>query len=205
MNYGLGWNHGMYHGQRLINHSGGTYGFASEVAFLPEANLGIVILTNARTPFAAFNYAVQFRLLELLFDQPSEIDAQLSALLDAVQAAGAIEFGMLDPSAVAPILGRYASPELGEVSLSFRGDRLVLDAGELSSELRPRQTDGAGPTTYLFHDPPLSLMSEGNFGTVSFEDGDATFRMLLSIPANPTGPERIFVFESLIPDGTPSP
>jgi hypothetical protein len=205
INYGLGWNHGAYHGLRLINHSGGTYGFASEVAFLPEADLGIVILTNARTPFAAFNYAVQFRLLELLFDQPAEIDDQLSALVDAAQAAGGIEFASLDAAALARYLGRYASPELGVISISLRGDRLVLDAAELSSELRPRQSNGAGPMSYLFHDPPLSLISEGNFGTVTFEGGDSQPRVLLRIPANPTGPERNFVFESLAVDGTPTP
>jgi len=205
MNYGLGWNRGTYHGLRLISHSGGTYGFASEVAFLPEADLGIVILTNARTPLAAFNYAVQFRLLELVFDQPVEIDVQLLALVDSAQDAGRIEFGSLDAAAMTPYLGPYASPELGVVSIPLRGDRLVLDAGELSSELRPRETDGAGPTTYLFLDPPLSLISEGNFGTVSFENGDSQPRMLLNIPANPTGPERIFVFESIASDGTPTP
>jgi CubicO group peptidase (beta-lactamase class C family) len=205
MNYGLGWNRGVYHGLRLISHSGGTYGFASEVAFLPEADLGIVILTNARTPFAAFNYAVQFRLLELLFDQPSEIEGQLSALVNAAQAAGGVEFGSLDPSEVAPFLSRYASPELGVVAISLRGDRLVLDAGELSSELRPRRPSGAGLTSYLFHDPPLSLLSEGNFSTLSFEIGDSQPRMLLRIPANPTGPERVFIFESLAPGGTPTP
>jgi CubicO group peptidase (beta-lactamase class C family) len=205
MNYGLGWNYGAYHGLRLINHSGGTYGFASEVAFLPEADLGIVILTNARTPFAAFNYAVQFRLLELLFNQPSEIDGQLSALVDAAQAAGSIEFVSLDATAVAPYLGRYASPELGEVLLSLRGNRLVLDAGELSSELRPLKMDDAGATSFLFHDPPLSLISEGNFGRVRFEGGDSQPQVLLDIPANPTGPERTYVFESFASDSTPTP
>jgi CubicO group peptidase (beta-lactamase class C family) len=205
MNYGLGWNYGAYHGLRLISHSGGTYGFASEVAFLPEADLGIVILTNARTPFAAFNYAFQFRLLELLFDQPSEIDGQLTDLVDAAQAAGGIAFSRLDTVALAPFLGRYASPELGEVAISLRGDRLVLDAGELSSELRPRQTVGATATVYLFHDPPLSLISEGGFGTVRFEGDDRQPQVLLTIPANPTGPERIFVFDSLAGDGTPTP
>jgi hypothetical protein len=59
--------------------------------------------------------------------------------------------------------------------------------------------------TYLFHDPPLSFISEGNFGTVSLEAGDSRPRMLLDIPANPTGPERIFVFASLADDGTPTP
>ncbi len=119
--------------------------------------------------------------------------------------AGPTEFGSLDAAAVAPYLGRYASPELGEVSIALRGDRLVLDAGELYSELRPLQRNGAGPTSYLFYDPPLSLMSEGNLGTVKFEGGDGQPQVLLSIPANTTGPERIYVFESLASDGTPTP
>src|SRR5829696_2247532 len=37
--YGMGWLVGAYKGQPLINHSGGTLGFISEVAFLPEADL----------------------------------------------------------------------------------------------------------------------------------------------------------------------
>jgi CubicO group peptidase (beta-lactamase class C family) len=204
-NYGLGWMGGAYHGLRLINHSGGTYGFGSEVAFLPEENLGIVILTNARTPFAAFNYAVQFRLLELLFDQPSEIDGQLSSLLEGYRSSTGIQFSSTDPAAVAPFLGRYTNPDLGEVSLSLRGDRLVLDVGELSTELRPRATDDAGSTAYLMHDPPLSLLSEGNVSTVRFErSADGQPQVLLTIPRNQTGPERVYVFAPLTPDGTPS-
>jgi CubicO group peptidase (beta-lactamase class C family) len=205
-NYGLGWNRGTYQGLRLINHSGGTYGFTSELAFLPEANLGIVILTNARTPFGLFPYAVQFRLLELLFDQPAAIDAQFSALLDAARTTATVPLGRVDSSVVAPFLGQFTNPDLGEVSLSLRGDRLVLDAGELSSEIRPRLTDTAGSTAYLFHDPPLSLLSEGNTTTVHFEmSATGQPQVLLTIPANPTGPERVYVFTPYRSVATPSP
>jgi hypothetical protein len=90
-------------------------------------------------------------------------------------------------------------------SVSLRGERLVLDAGELSSELRPLPTDGASPTTYLLHDPPLSLLSQGKVGTVHFEVGSGSeSQMVLAIAANPTGPERDFVFEPLTSAGTPS-
>ena len=68
---------GTYHGQPILSHSGGTLGFVSEVAFLPEADLGIVLLTNGGQGAGTFNLAVQFRLLELLFDQPAEFDAML--------------------------------------------------------------------------------------------------------------------------------
>ena len=80
--YGLGWVNGEYRGLRVVSHAGGTGGFTSEIAFLPEADLGIVILSNslslAPVPLA-FEYAVEFRLFELLFDQPAEFDAELTA------------------------------------------------------------------------------------------------------------------------------
>ena len=44
--YGLGWFVGEYGGQRLLSHGGTAFGFTSEIAFLPEADLGLVVLTN---------------------------------------------------------------------------------------------------------------------------------------------------------------
>src|SRR5215210_4784475 len=81
--YAMGWVTGTYHSQPIISHSGGTLGFVSEVAFLPEADLGIVLLTNGGQGAGTFNYAVQFRLFELLFDQSAEFDAMLGPFLEA--------------------------------------------------------------------------------------------------------------------------
>jgi CubicO group peptidase (beta-lactamase class C family) len=58
MRYGLGWLIDRYKGVPLIHHGGNTLGFTSDAAFLPDAGLGIVVLTNARasnafTPAAA--------------------------------------------------------------------------------------------------------------------------------------------------------
>jgi hypothetical protein len=115
-----------------------------------------------------------------------------------MSAASDVQLGSIDSTAVAPYLGHYAHPDLGEVTVSLQGDRLVLDMGELGSELRPRAAVGASAAAYLLHDPPLSLYSELG-ATVSF-DGDTTPRMTFTIPANPTGPEQAYVFE-LLPDG----
>src|SRR5688500_14884489 len=75
--YAMGWVVDSYQGQPVLSHTGGTLGFVSEAAFLPEADLGIVILTNGGQGAAGFNFSVQFRLLELLFDQPAAFDAML--------------------------------------------------------------------------------------------------------------------------------
>ena len=157
-----------------------------------------MILTNslslAPVPLA-FEYAVEIRLFELLFDQPAEFDAQLMAQAKALEAARPRPaLGKIEPAAVAPYLGRYESAELGEVALSLRGDRLLLDAGELNSELRPL-ADGGAKTVYLLHDPPLSLFSEAYGATVSFTGGAQEPRMTITVPASVTGPEQEFVFK----------
>lgn len=44
--YGLGWNVFDYHGRKVVNHGGGYDGMISQSFFVPEENLGAVILTN---------------------------------------------------------------------------------------------------------------------------------------------------------------
>ena len=198
--YGLGWLNGEYHGLRVVSHGGGTGGFTSEIAFLPEAGLGIVILSNAfalspNSPVPlVFVNAVELRLFDLLFDQPAEFDAQLAAQAKTAAAAPPSHMlGKIDPVAVAAYLGGYDNAELGEISLSRRGDRLVLDTGEITSELRPLagQDDG---TVYLLHDPPLSLFSAAYGVTVALTGGSAEPRLTIKVPASVTGPSEEFVF-----------
>jgi CubicO group peptidase (beta-lactamase class C family) len=196
--YGLGWLNGEYRGLRVVSHAGGTAGFTAEIAFLPDSDLGIVILANALSlapvPLA-FEYAVVLRLFELLFGQPAEFDAQLAVQAKA-SAASRPALGEVEPTVIAPYLGRYDSRELGEVRLSLRDDRLILDSGELSTELRPL-ADRRGETVYLLHDPPLSLFSEAYGATVSFAGGANEPRMTIAVPASITGSEQKFVFKPL--------
>lgn len=44
--YGLGWSVMDYYGKKVMSHSGGYDGIISYTAFVPEANIGFVILTN---------------------------------------------------------------------------------------------------------------------------------------------------------------
>jgi len=45
-NYGLGWHLRDYSGRKIIWHNGGLPGFISKVLFVPEENLGIVMMAN---------------------------------------------------------------------------------------------------------------------------------------------------------------
>jgi len=192
--YALGWVLGSYGGQRLIWHSGGTLGFTSLVSFLPEADLGVVTLTNRSGN--TFPYAVQFRLLELLFDQPAAFDALLTTSLESGAAGRAdllADLGEIDPAGVTPYLGRYANPDLGEVTLSLREDVLTLEAGSVRSQLLPRIDDDGAVTEYIPVTAPwASIPPDAMF---TFDDADDQPRLLMSVRSDPGEENVIYVFE----------
>jgi hypothetical protein len=125
--YGLGWFIDEYHGLRLIHHNGNSFGFTSDVAFLPEAKLGVVVLTNGgQTNF--FNEAIRQHLFALLFEQETEADP-LAILPDDSAPLPDLKV------AIAPFLGRYYNKALGEVTIKWEDDSVILDAGEFQSKL----------------------------------------------------------------------
>jgi hypothetical protein len=198
--YGLGWVVGDYQGQRLLWHSGGTFGFGAQLALLPDADLGLIILTNGLNT-ELFKYAVQYRLFELVFGQPMTFDPMVRGAIEAnAQQAAALQqqLGQIDPLAVEPYLGRYTSDILGEVHIALGNGVLVLDAGEFQAELWPLPDDGTGVTTYLTTDLPLA-----GAGTVAFEeDGDAPI-MTFTDPGS--GEAYVFTFARVDePEATPS-
>ena len=194
--YALGWVLGAYGGQRLIWHSGGTLGFTTLVSFLPEADLGLVVLTNRSGTAGPFTYAVQFRLLELVFDQPAAFDALLEASLAGAATARAdllAHLGEIDPAAVTPYLGIYANPDLGQVTLSLQGVVLTLDAGAVRSQLLPRIGDDGTVTGYIPATPPwASNPPEAMF---TFEDAGDHRRLVMSVHGDPGEEDVVYTFE----------
>ncbi len=184
--YGLGWVLGDYFGQPLLWHNGGTFGFSSLMAFLPEADLGIVVLTNvAGADFVT--WAIQYYLLEMLFAQPHGVDAVIDQLLAqmAEQRAGlSAMLANVDAEAVAPYLGVYENDELGAVTTALADGALTLDSGELQSGLTPVRDESGEVTAYFLADPPLA----GVAVTFSMEDDVPVMRF-----ADPeTGEEFVF-------------
>jgi CubicO group peptidase (beta-lactamase class C family)/pimeloyl-ACP methyl ester carboxylesterase len=153
--YGLGWIIEDYDGLQVLSHGGNTFGFSSELAFLPELDLGISILTNQRA--SAFNPSVRGRLLELLFDREPEVEAMLEFQQTQMEEARAeLRESMtdIDPTAVEPFLGRWSHEALGEITLSWQDENLTLDAGEFASEIRARLSDD-GEIVYFLYTPPI--------------------------------------------------
>jgi CubicO group peptidase (beta-lactamase class C family) len=66
--YGLGWFLGDYSGRKVISHSGGANGFVTKTMFIPEEQLGIVVLTN--TDANSFYEALGDQIFESYLNSP---------------------------------------------------------------------------------------------------------------------------------------
>lgn len=160
--YGLGWFVGEYKGQRLIQHGGNTFGFTSDFAFLPDAGLGIVVLTNAQGS-NFFNEGVRTRLFELVFAQEAEADAQIEFVYEQLRQTNQEVLDRLvetvDVATVEPFTVRYNNEALGEVSLTLEDGALWLDVDEFRTGLLPLLAEeDESVEGYLFLDPPLKGM-----------------------------------------------
>lgn len=175
--YGLGWLVGTYKGLDRLHHSGNTLGFTSEFVFLPEADVGVVVLSNGQGT-NSLNSLVATRLFELLYDLPSEAVAQAAFAVERSE-AGLSEtqqelVDAVDPGKVAPFLGAYANDALGEIVLEMENDQLMLDAGEFRTSIRPRlDSDGEFDTYVTFGVPLAGLPVE----LVEDEEGRPTVKL----------------------------
>ena len=201
--YGLGWWVGAYGGQRVVWHSGFTLGFSSLVTLLPEADLGVVVLTNASGVAGEMNHALTFRLFELVFDQPESFDAKFRSFLAARRLAPPVDLGQVDPAAVTPFLGRHENAELGELTVALRAGTLLMTAGGFRSELRPLPADGASPTAYVPVDSPFGNgLAPMVIGLQTGDDGRPQVTLTIH---DDDGNDLIYLYEPVEIDATPVP
>lgn len=114
--YALGWFVSGYHGHRMLSHSGGSIGWRSRIAVLPEQNVGVCVLMNA---YGNVGTAIQHRILELCLDLPSrnwKLLLQEDSASRRVEGAVALDvFGGDAAKLQRPekVSGRYINAECG--------------------------------------------------------------------------------------------
>ncbi len=125
--YGLGWMQREWNGKRVVEHGGAIDGFSAEVALLPEANVGFVLLTNVtHTPLQATSIHLVFNAL-------------LGAWDDGESA--------LEKSDLEPYIGEY-NANFGpfrdaEFTVRIKNGKLTLDVpGQTVYELKPPDAHG---------------------------------------------------------------
>lgn len=182
--YGLGWRIGDYRGHRLVEHGGGIDGFLTELMFLPEDGIGLVVLTNSTT--SVLGKVVAYRVLdELLELEPvpwhdrfkSRYDAAVGGMKEARAATVRVEAPLPRPTDA--YVGEYEHPGYGTFTITAEGDRLVPSFGTLKIELKHRHFD-------VFDLEWRELSEDVHIFPLTFEtgpDGDVT---ALTIPFEPS-------------------
>ena len=156
MSYGLGLFVGKDREARIVHHGGNTLGFTTDMFFLPDHDVGAVVLTNLANA-NGFRNAVRRRLLELLFDGRDEAKESLAYGIGQMDKMLKKE---LEEVVVAPdrgwlgsLVGAYSNPALGRVDIRMEGDNAVIDTGEWRSALaQKRGPDGV--VKLLLTSPP---------------------------------------------------
>ena len=124
IDYGLGWVLREWHGQPVIEHGGNVDGFASQVALLPESDLGFVLLTNV------FSTPLQQESINMVWD---------TLLGEPVAESETIDYR--------PYFGRYVA-NFGpfrdvEFTILVQNNRLAVDVpGQTVYELKDPDEEG---------------------------------------------------------------
>jgi len=135
--YGLGFALYDWHGRKVVSHGGGLDGMISQLAMVPEENLGVIVLTNSESSASRY---IRDRVLECFMgvaerpDRSAEgIAAQAKA--DQAEAETREKQNAARVADTVPTLatdqysGTYRSEMYGDVSISFDQGHLVLRLG----------------------------------------------------------------------------
>lgn len=166
--YGLGFSLRDYKGMKLAMHTGALQGFYSEVLLVPEAKLGIAVLTNAESGSAL--KALQYRLLDQYMGAaPSDWiklfgDAEHEAHakeLARQKAATTTRAAKSQPSlALAAYDGEYQDAWYGKATIKAVGAKHVLSFA--------RTPDLAGELEHFQHDTFIVRWKERNLNADAY-------------------------------------
>ena len=168
--YGLGFQLRDWQGRMLAMHSGALQGFYSKVVLVPEAKLGIAILTNAESG-GSLN-ALQYQLLDRMLN-PAAAATDWIGIVKAVEdenhakelarigKANAARAAKSQPSlARAAYDGEYQDPWYGIATIRHEGNRQILTMS--------RTPDLTGELEHYQHDTFIVRWKERNFNADAY-------------------------------------
>ena len=142
----------------VVHHGGDMIGYHSDMIWLPDHNVGAVILTNG-DPGWTLRTQFRRRLLEVLFDGKPEAAAQVAASGKAFYEQIAAERKLLtvpaDPTESAKLAPHYASAALGEIAVTRANGATTFDFGEWKSEMASKKNPD-GSISFITTAPGIS-------------------------------------------------
>lgn len=155
--YGMGLMVDRTWGIPVVHHGGDLLGFHSDMLWLPEHNVGAVILTNS-DPGVFIRGAFQRRLLEVLFDGKPEAAVNVATRATRFKEEIATERKRLaapaDAVAADKLASAYANESLGTVVVSHKDAATWFDVGSWKSEVASRRNDD-GSLSFITISPGL--------------------------------------------------
>jgi CubicO group peptidase (beta-lactamase class C family) len=138
--YALGWGVESYRGHTLIQHSGGIDGFSSLTTFLPDDNIGIVVLTNKSScpVHTVVTYNACDRLLGLdEIGWNERIHKEHQEVMEVIKKSMEphLEDRVPDTQPSHPLAaytGEFEHPAYDTVSIKQDGEQLTLTLNELT-------------------------------------------------------------------------
>jgi CubicO group peptidase (beta-lactamase class C family) len=156
--YGMGLMVDTTYGVPIVHHGGDMIGYHSDMIWLPEQNVGAVVLTNG-DPGWLIRTQFRRKLLEVLFDGRPEAEAQLEADAKSFFAALAADRKLLtipaDKNESAKLAKRYGNAALGEIAVSQSGAATIFDFGEWKSEVASKKNPD-GSISFVTIEPGVS-------------------------------------------------
>jgi hypothetical protein len=176
--YGLGLILAKASGLKEIGHGGNTFGFSAQMWFLPEQQVGMVVLSNLAL-CNDFMAAIGQKIRELLFDAEEKSDQWLSLAVSSRETAVRESAKRISTDApaqdwMADLAGTYVSDELGraEIFRSGKGHRIRCPAW--SSDLAVFELADA-------EDRRLALISPPWRGSLRFRVEDAGHTLVCAV------------------------
>lgn len=122
----------------VIDHGGDLIGFHSDMMWIPEANVGAVVLTNGDLG-PSIRSEFQRKLLELLYDGKPEAGEDVATgaanFFTSLAATRKLLVVPADPGAASKLAKRYKNAALGEIAVTQAGGKTTFDFGEFKSEV----------------------------------------------------------------------
>lgn len=135
--YALGFQTNDFRGRKLLWHTGGLPGYLSFVAFIPEARVGVAVLTNSETPmFQAAGWSLLDYALgttppwDFVGGYAKGAERNRVALAGMRKATGAVRDSLSKPSLpLEKYAGTYEDAWYGDISVTFSNGRLRMAFG----------------------------------------------------------------------------
>jgi CubicO group peptidase (beta-lactamase class C family) len=140
--YGMGLMVDSTYGIPVVHHGGDLIGYHSDMIWIPQQNVGAVILTNG-DPGWILRSRFSRKLLEVLFDGKPEADNLMKADANNFFTELAAERKRMtipaDPAESDKLAKHYSNASLGDIAVTTSDSGTVFDFGEWKSEMASRK------------------------------------------------------------------